>query len=403
MNLRKELLINEINENKNEFFVNILIRDYGYEALVELDDIFGYSILADKMANDNKMSYTICDRITHLAELRTLFKVIVDKFTYGYEEYKVGICHFVKIIRKTSYDTKKRWEEKLSFISMLVKEEINKAKENEEYYSFIEKIIHSIIVNPFLTLDDLKELSLLIGKDYKEVISSIMEQKVSKVFDSQNGRVTINIQNIIIELKEIYLILEELNIDYEFGLKVENIVREGLRTAMEETWFIVNIYPVFLSLNEVVDLYLDLDGKYYKIFFEILYQYILADEYEMLMEQIENYKEVNGEIPYESILREVEDNTLPGLIYTIHYSNELKDYPLYYFYWEIHKKMDAIIDIMNRLITHDILPSYIVDDPKKILETIKYDNLVINDVEAEFEISNFLNDLDLDDLDDYEE
>lgn len=402
MNLRKELLINEINESKNEFFVNVLIKDYGYESLVELDDIFGYNILADKIASDNKFSYTICDRITHIAELRTLFKVIVDKFTYGYEEYKVGICQFIVLLRKTSYDTKKRWEEKIKFLSMLIKEEINKAKDNMEYVSFIDEILHSIIVNPFLTLDDLKDLMLLLGEEYKEAISTLMEIKISRLFDSQEGRVTINMQTIIIDFKEAYLVLEELNTDYEYGLNIERIVRDGLHSAMDETWFIVNIYPIFLSINDVVNLYLDLDNKYYKIFFEILYQYILIDEYDLLMEKVNNYKEENGELPYESILREIEDNTLSGLIYTIHFAKRLKEYPLYYLYWEIHKKMDAIEDIMNRLIAYNVLPGWIIENPAKMLENIKYDDLVLDNVEAEFEINNFLDELDMEDLEDSE-
>ena len=193
---------------------------------------------------------------------------------------------------------------------------------------------------------------------------------------------------------------EELNIDYEFNLNLENIVREGLYAAMDETWFIVNIYPVFLSLNDVVNLYLDLDNKYYKMFFEIMYQHILIDEYDLLMEQVENYKEETGDIPYESILREIEDNTLSGLIYTIHFSKRLKEYPLYYMYWEIHKKIDAMEDIMARLIAYDILPGWIIENPAKLLENIKYDNLVIDDANKEFEINNFLDELDIDDLED---
>ncbi len=39
---------------------------------------------------------------------------------------------------------------------MLIKEEINKAKDNMDTSFFIDEILNSIIVNPFLTLDDLK-------------------------------------------------------------------------------------------------------------------------------------------------------------------------------------------------------------------------------------------------------
>jgi len=35
-----------------------------------------------------------------------------------------------------------------------------------------------------------------------------------------------------------------------------------------------------------------------------------------------------------------------------------------------------------------------------MLENIKYDNLVLDNVETEFEINNFLDDLNLDDLED---
>lgn len=403
MNLRKELLINEINESKSEFFVKILIRDYGYESLVELDDIFGYNILANSVAKDNKMSYTILDRITHLTEIRTLFKVIVDKFTYGEDEYKSGICNFIKLIRKTSYDTNKRWEEKINFLSTLFKEEINEGKDNEEYNSYVDELIEAIMVNPFLSLDDFKELFVKIGCEYEEVVIKLLDEKLFHLFDSQVGMVTVNIHNIILELKDIYLLMEELNTDHEFMLRIENIVRDGLRLAMNETWFIVNVYPIFLSVNDVVDLFLQLDNKYYKIFFESMYLNILLDEYERVEVILNEYKEENGDLPYDSILREIEDNTLTGLIYTIHFTKDITNYPIYYMYWEIHKKMDAIEDILNRLIVNEILPDKIIDNPRILLESIKYDDLVVDDVQAEFEINNFLDGLDLDDLDDYEE
>lgn len=396
MNIRKELLINEVNESKSKFFLDVLIRDYGYESLVELDDIFGYNIIANKMAEDNELSYTMCDKISHLAELRTLFKVIVDKFTYGEENYKIGICNFIKIIRKSSYDTRKRWEEKLNFVATLIKEEINKSKENSEYVSFIDELIESININPFMQLEELKDLFILLGTEYKEVVIKLLEIKVSRIFDSQIGLVTVNMQNIIIILKDLYLLMDELNTDYEFNINIERVVRDGLREAMNETWFIVNVYPVFLSVNDVVDLYLDLDNKYYKIFFEVLYTEILLDEYDLAEEVTNVYKEENGELPYESILREIEDNSLTGLIYTIHFSIDIKNYPIYYFYWEIHKKMDAMEDVVRRLIEHNILPEDIVTNPKRMMENIKYDNLVINDIETEFEIDNFLDGLDLD-------
>ena len=120
------------------------------------------------------------------------------------------------------------------------------------------------------------------------------------------------------------------------------------------------------------------------------------------MEKVNNYKEENGELPYESILREIEDNTLSGLIYTIHFAKQLKEYPLYYLYWEIHKKMDAIEDIMNRLIAYNVLPGWIIENPAKMLENIKYDDLILDNVETEFEINNFLDELDMEDLEDSE-
>ncbi len=60
-----------------------------------------------------------------------------------------------------------------------------------------------------------------------------------------------------------------------------------------------------------------------------------------------------GGLP-ESILREIEDNTLSDLFILFILLRKLKEYPLYYLYWEIHKKMDAIEDIMNRLIAYNV-------------------------------------------------
>ena len=62
--------------------------------------------------------------------------------------------------------------------------------------------------------------------------------------------------------------------------------------------------------------------------------------------------------------------------------------------------MDAIEDIMNRLISYNVLPGWIIENPSKMLENIKYDNLVLDNMETEFEINNFLDDLNLDDLED---
>ena len=40
-------------------------------------------------------------------------------------------------------------------------------------------------------------------------------------------------------------------------------------------------------------------------------------------------------------------------------------------------------DVVRRLIEHNILPEDIVTNPRKMMENIKYDNLVINDIETE--------------------
>ena len=64
--------------------------------------------------------------------------------------------------------------------------------------------------------------------------------------------------------------------------------------------------------------------------------------------------------------------------------------------------MDAIEDIMNRLIAYNVLPGWIIENPAKMLENIKYDDLVLDNVETEFEINNFLDELDMEDLEDSE-
>lgn len=356
-------LAQNILETKNTALLLSYMNRYGELSLLELED-YGLDYLARLILISKK--YYLIDNINKVGEMRKVLDRIVNLISYD-NEMDDNILSLVRNIKRTVIDTQIIYNEKMSFLSKLIKNEYIKMKENSDYNSSVDEIIISICHNPYLNMNDYQVILEFIAKDnnsssFTRGIEEFFMEQISNLNIVFSSTLTVDITSIVNLLANIIAVMDILKEKYDISFNKENLLRRGLREFMNSSWIESNAYRLYISiLNTSI-----LDLRYHKdvfvLFFEEFTKHVVLEGKESSEEYNRGYSEEYGYAPFEHMMNEIEMSTIDGLAYSLFNEKDLLDMPMYVFYSHIKAKVEMVRKSTELLIDHEILPvDYNVD------------------------------------------
>lgn len=386
-NIRKHLMIENILQTKNIGLINIFVSNYGELALLELDQL-GLHILLEILSSDpNKL--TLINKITSVIELRRVFDGIVDKFGFANDDFKLSIVNLIKNMKRTGMDSQKTHEAKLQFIAKILMTEINLARDNDQFNNYTSDIISAIVENKYLSLDETQAIvSILAESNYDAQIRDIYLGLIENLERTFSHSPRIEIALVILEFSKITNSLDYIIRKYELMINKERLIREGLNLFMGTTWFFNNAVAILVSIINTPALEINVNIDMYKIFFEEFTRSIIIPEKESADEMISYRRENDGFFPYEYIINKLGDLDIDTVVYSIFYIEDLRDFPMKFFYTTEIDRAETIYQSVNTLIAHNILPGDWIENPGRFIAEIEMNE---NIVEGNGENNNSFN------------
>lgn len=386
-NIRKHLMIENILQTKNIGLINIFVSNYGELALLELDQL-GLHILLEILASDQS-KLSLINKITSVMELRRVFDGIVDKFGFANDDFKLSIINLIKNMKRTGIDSQKTHEAKLQFIAKILMTEINLARDNDQFNNYTSDIINAIVENKYLNLDEVQAIvSILAESNYDAQIRDIyigLIENLERTFSHTNR---IEIALVMLEFSKITNSLDYIIRKYELMINKERLIREGLNLFLETTWFFNNAVGILVSIINTPALEINVNLDMYKIFFEEFTRSIIIPEKEAAEEMIAYRKETDGFFPYEYVLNKLDDLDMDSIIYSIFFKEDIRDFPMFFFYKTEMDRAETIAKSVDVLISHNVLPGDWVENPGRFIAEIEMNE---NIVEGNLENNNSFN------------
>ena len=386
-NIRKNLMIENILQTKNIGLINIFVTNYGELALLELDQL-GLHILLEILASDQS-KLSLINKITSVMELRRVFDGIVDKFGFANDDFKLSIINLIKNMKRTGIDSQKTHEAKLQFIAKILMTEINLARDNDQFNNYTSDIINAIVENKYLNLDEAQDIvSILAESNYDAQIRDIyigLIENLERTFSHTNR---IEIALVMLEFSKITNSLDYIIRKYELMINKERLIREGLNLFLETTWFFNNAVAILVSIINTPALDINVNLDMYKIFFEEFTRSIIIPEKEAAEEMIAYRKETDGFFPYEYVLNKLDDLDMDSIIYSIFFKEDIRDFPMFFFYKTEMDRAETIAKSVDVLIAHNVLPGDWIENPGRFIAEIEMNE---NIVEGNLENNNSFN------------
>lgn len=401
--VRKEYLINAINETKNEILIQQFIESYGEPTLIEVGE-FGCHVLIDRMLNNG--NYSILESFTRVDDVRRIYSMIAKMYEKGDEDFKEKVELLVRYIRRTDRDSQHIYEARINFLVNLLEIECTNMDNDDEYSSSnLDELINSLCDNKYLQLDEVMYIvqRIVNFKSYRYPMTKLFSSLISKsieyiqVKDVSIGTLIHIIGNIVARLKETVATYNLSNIN------TDEIISEGLNELFNNISFVDNLFSLFISIIHVPDIMIGYNKEFFQVFYRRLAADLILPTKIDVDDLVTNEKEENGYLPFEYICEKIDEESIEGLIYCIYYSSELKDYPMIMMYEEIIDVIDTIYLAVNRLLTFDIVPeTFLLDLTQWVTDNSKVD--AINNISIEALGDDDVLDVDkiLDELDDFE-
>ena len=378
MSIRKQLMIENILESKNLGLLNIFMNNYGELALLELDQL-GLNMLIDIIVNDSS-KINLINKITSVSDLRKLFNGIIDKFGFANDDFKLSVVNIIRNIKRTGMDSIKTHEAKLNFMAKILMTEINLARDNDNFNNYSSDIIEAIVDNKYLNLDETQTIiSLLSESNYDAQVRDIylgLLENLERTFSQYSH---IEIALVILEFTKIVNSLDFIIKKYELMINKERLVREGLQLFMMTTWFYNNAVAIIVSIINTPSIDINVNLDMYKIFFEEFTKNIIIPERESTEDMIKYRKDTDGWFPYEYILNKLDDPDIDTIIFSVFYIDDIRDFPMGFFYHNLIERAELIFQSINILIGHNVLPNDWIQNPGRFIADIELNENIIED------------------------
>lgn len=368
MNVRKDILINNILITKNEILINELTRIYGMNTLLDVGEL-GLDIFSRKVIDGN---FSLVEGLYRVEEVRKVLNYISKIYERGDENIKYEIIDLVKNIRKTPVDSSFTYSAKLSFLESLITIDCQVLERADDVItSTLDELLDTISMNKNLKMEDLTFIcENLIEKKKIYPVKELFKTMISNLIEYVNldDCSLSTIVHLIGNIKTKMIMLEER---YKENLSINSVLYEGIKNLIDDVKFVDNLFRLMKSILQSSDIMISYNKDLFIYFFKILSEELLLPTKIGIDDFIYNEKENDGYIPFDYVCNKIEDDSIEGLIYCIYYNVELNDFPMILFYNEVKKRIDIVELLINKLQTLEIIDETFVSDLNQFVKRHK--------------------------------